>query len=147
MKNTCTIRPLLFLTSPWFTESFVRRSGVEGRGNFVLRGQSRGNEHRRWYGTERTCRIGDEGITDFCTDPSCSLCCIIKGSPDIEFMGTSRRGILGRGIHTSSTSFKFVSTQWNCLSLNTCLTLRLWSLAPTSVQRIIVMILLGRRCC
>ena len=79
---------------------------VEAKGQFVSQGKSRGNENRRWHGTTRNCNIGDTGVTRFCTDTSCALCCIMKNSFDISFSATT--GMFGVGIYTTSTSSKFV---------------------------------------
>ena len=85
----------------------------------------RGNENRRWHGTRRKCNIGDKGVTGFCTDSKCSLCCIIKTSFDLKFFkGATGWGRFGAGIYTSSTSSKFVSLPLDELLLNVCLTLR-----------------------
>lgn len=101
--------------------------GVETRGNFAAMGMPRGNEKRRWHGTKRKCNIGDKGNTEFCTDPGCSLCCIIKTSFDLSFFkGATGWGRFGRGIYTSSTSSKShdysrnvdITSEWNALLLN-----------------------------
>lgn len=82
---------------------------VETKGKFFSKDVSRGNERRRWHGTKRTCNIGDEGKTQLCTAPSCSLCGIIKNSFDLSF-SAKNTGFkrFGTGIYTSSTSSKFV---------------------------------------
>jgi len=98
--------------------------GVEARGNFVAMGKSRGNENRRWHGTTRKCKLGDTGNKTFCTDPGCSLCCIIKASFNLAVAG---QGCFGRGIYTSSTSLKSdgysrnvgINSDWKALLLNT----------------------------
>jgi len=83
------------------------RAAVEARGNFVSAGRSAGNEHRRWHGTRRECRLGDKGHTKFCTSPTCSLCCIVKTSFDLSLFGKKTGwGRFGKGIYTSSTSSK-----------------------------------------
>jgi len=99
---------------------------VEAKGNFVLRAGSRGNERRRWHGTTRTCNIGDKGVTRFCSDPMCSLCCIMKTSFDILFFSSRTNfGRFGAGIYTSSTSSKSDSysqngctSNWKAMLLN-----------------------------
>lgn len=99
-----------FLTPFLYAEFFRLSDGVEARGNFSAMGKSPGNENRRWHGTRRTCNIGDKVVTDFCQDPNCSLCSIIKTSFDIKFFkGATGWGRFGRGIYTSSTSSKFVA--------------------------------------
>jgi len=85
---------------------------LEARGNFSSRKKSRGNENRRWHGTTRTCNIGDEGETEFCSDSSCSLCCIMKNSYDVSFSMST--GMFGAGIYTSATSSKSDSFSSNC---------------------------------
>ena len=82
---------------------------VEAKRRFTSKGKTRGNENRRWHGTTRKCKIGDEGVTKFCSNPSCSLCCIMKTSFDISFFAKKTSfGRFGAGIYTSSTSSKFV---------------------------------------
>lgn len=63
------------------------RAAVEARGNFVSAGRSAGNEHRRWHGTRRECRLGDKGHAKFCASTTCSLCCIVKTSFDLSLFG------------------------------------------------------------
>lgn len=96
---------------------------VEARGQFVSQGKSRGNENRRWHGTTRNCNIGDTGVTRFCTDTSCALCCIMKNSFDISFSATT--GMFGVGIYTTSTSsksdhfsFNGSPSSWKAMLLN-----------------------------
>ena len=82
---------------------------VEAKGKFALQGMPRGNENRRWHGTTRKCKIGDTGVTRLCSDPSCSLCCIMRTSFDLSFFAAKTKwGRFGAGIYTSSTSSKFV---------------------------------------
>ena len=50
-------------------------------------GRSAGNENRRWHGTRRICNIGDKGHTQFCSAPTCSLCCIMRSSFDVSLWG------------------------------------------------------------
>ncbi|KAF8805453.1 ADP-ribosylation, partial [Phlegmacium glaucopus] len=83
------------------------KAAVESRGQFVSTGRSAGNENRRWHGTRRICNIGDKGHTQFCSAPTCSLCCIMRTSFDISLWGKKTGwGRFGRGIYTSSTSSK-----------------------------------------
>lgn len=42
-------------------------------------------ETRAWHGTTRTCSIGDQGNTQLCRDPQCSVCGIISTSFDIAY--------------------------------------------------------------
>lgn len=108
----------------------VERDAVEARGHFVQDGRSAGNENRRWHGTTRECRLGDSQQTQFCSSSSCSLCCIMKTSYDLNLWGkktgwgryvmhssdrsqTQADRLLlnfrfGAGIYTSSTSSKYV---------------------------------------
>ena len=80
---------------------------VEMRRNFASEGKDRGNECNRWHGTTRKCKIGDKGTTWFCSDTSCSLCCIMKASFDLKFFGKKTNfGRFGVGIYTSATSSK-----------------------------------------
>ncbi|KAF7969835.1 hypothetical protein HWV62_25896 [Athelia sp. TMB] len=82
-------------------------AAVEARGNFVASGRSAGNENRRWHGTRRECKIGDKGSTKFCTSTSCSLCCIVKTSFNLDMFGKKTGwGRFGKGLYTSSTSSK-----------------------------------------
>lgn len=109
-RNTCTSASLPYPASPRFTESFGFSNSVEANRDFASMGKSRGNENRRWHGTRRKCNLGDKGVTNFCTDSKCSLCCIIKTSFDLRFFkGATGWGRFGAGIYTSSTSSKFVS--------------------------------------
>jgi len=78
---------------------------VEARGNFASQDRFRGNENRRWHGTMRKCKIGDEGVTSLCADSSCSLCGILRSSFDLS-VRTQRYKRFGMGIYTSSTSSK-----------------------------------------
>lgn len=97
---------LIIATSLMLTHAHDRSNKVEARGNFVSRKKTRGNENRRWHGTMRTCNIGDEGVTKFCLNRSCSLCSIMKTSFDRSF--SVGHGMFGTGIYTSATSSKFV---------------------------------------
>ena len=82
---------------------------VEAKRNFASKNQARGNEKRRWHGTTRKCRVGDKGVTTFCSNSSCALCCIMRSSFDLLFFAKKTgRGRFGAGIYTSSTSSKFV---------------------------------------
>ena len=88
---------------------------VEMARNFASQGASRGNEGDRWHGTTRKCTIGDKRVTEFCSDTSCSLCCIMKTSFDLKFFGKKTKfGRFGAGIYTSATSSKFVDTFIEC---------------------------------
>jgi len=83
------------------------RAAVEAQGQFVSTGRSAGNENRRWHGTRRICNIGDKGHTQFCSAPTCSLCCIMRTSFDVSLWGKKTGwGRFGKGIYTSSTSSK-----------------------------------------
>jgi len=111
-----------------FTKSLHPSDGIEAVRDFASVNKPRGNENRRWHGTRRKCNIGDKGITTFCTDTKCSLCCIIKTSFDLKFFkGATGWGRFGAGIYTSSTSSKFVFVPPNELPLNACLTLRFFT--------------------
>ncbi|KAF9648775.1 ADP-ribosylation [Thelephora ganbajun] len=80
---------------------------VEAKVNFASQNKPRGNERRRWHGTTRMCNIGDKGVTKLCSNPSCSLCCIMRTSFDLSFFAKNTRfGKFGVGIYTSSTSSK-----------------------------------------
>ncbi|KAF9790516.1 hypothetical protein BJ322DRAFT_1036993 [Thelephora terrestris] len=103
------------------------QDSVEGRGNFVAKGKSRGNENRRWHGTKRKCNLGDQGCKTFCADSACSLCRIIKTSFDVKFFKAATGwGRFGHGIYTSSTSSKSndysknigINSEWKALLLN-----------------------------
>lgn len=97
---------------------------MEARGNFVAAGRSAGNENRRWHGTTRECNLGDNGNCTLCSSHTCSLCCIIKTSYNLNLFGKKTgwgRYVafidvifcyldthvrFGHGIYTSSTSSK-----------------------------------------
>ncbi|KAF8805478.1 ADP-ribosylation, partial [Phlegmacium glaucopus] len=90
------------------------RAAVESRGQFVSTGRSAGNENRRWHGTRRICNVGDKGHTQFCSAPTCSLCCIMCTSFDVSLWGrTTGWGRFGQGIYTSSTSSKSDDYSYN----------------------------------
>ena len=94
-------------SSPWLTRGYSDQ--VEAQGKFASQGKSPGNENRRWHGTTRKCNFGDQGVEVFCSDPSCSLCCVIKSSFDLRFFAQNTNwGRFGVGIYTSSASSKFV---------------------------------------
>ncbi|KAG2111963.1 ADP-ribosylation [Suillus discolor] len=83
------------------------RAAVESRGNFVAAGRSAGNENRRWHGTTRECNLGDNGNCTLCPSQTCSLCCILKTSYNLNLFGKKTGwGRFGHGIYTSSTSSK-----------------------------------------
>ncbi|PCH42126.1 ADP-ribosylation [Wolfiporia cocos MD-104 SS10] len=83
------------------------KASVESRGQFAAAGKTAGNEHRRWHGTKRECKLGNKGETTFCSSQTCSLCCIIKSSFDVNLWGKKTGwGRFGAGIYTSSTSSK-----------------------------------------
>lgn len=83
------------------------KAAVETRGQFVNQGRSPGNENRRWHGTRRECHLGDRGQTQLCSSSTCSLCCIVRTSYDLNLFGKKTGwGRFGRGIYTSSTSSK-----------------------------------------
>ncbi|KAF8808435.1 ADP-ribosylation [Phlegmacium glaucopus] len=85
------------------------RASVENQGQFVSTGRSAGNETLRWHGTRRICNIGDKGHTQFCSAPTCSLCCIMRTSFDVSLCGKETGwGRFGKGIYTSSISSKSV---------------------------------------
>ena len=145
--NTGATSSPSYLDFPRFAGQFGCRDKTERKGNFVAVGRSPGNENRRWHGTQRKCNIGDKGVTNFCTDSGCSLCCILKTSFDIRFVGRATdRGIYGAGIYTSSTSSKFVF-DLNESNSGSHLTLgfRLSGLIPIRVM--LVSLLNGRRSC
>jgi len=66
------------------------------------------NTRRRWHGTVRTCRLGDEGNNlEFCSNGSCSLCSVIRSSFELTKAGQNTNfGRFGAGIYTSATSSK-----------------------------------------
>ncbi|KAG1821990.1 uncharacterized protein BJ212DRAFT_1445366 [Suillus subaureus] len=83
------------------------RAAVESRGNFVAAGRSAGNENRRWHGTTRECNLGDNGNSTLCSSQTCSLCCILRTSYNLNLFGKKTGwGRFGHGIYTSSTSSK-----------------------------------------
>ncbi|EKM52570.1 uncharacterized protein PHACADRAFT_261070 [Phanerochaete carnosa HHB-10118-sp] len=63
-----------------------------------------GNSRRRWHGTTRRCRIGDDAQnTNFCADTGCYICNILKNSFQVE---KARAGSFGTGIYSSATTSK-----------------------------------------
>ena len=101
------------------TDARGRSDKVEIARNFASQGESRGNEGDRWHGTTRKCVIGDKGVTEFCSDISCSLCCIMKTSFDLRFFGKKTKfGRFGAGIYTSATSSKFVDAFIECAGVS-----------------------------
>ncbi|PVF95503.1 ADP-ribosylation [Serendipita vermifera] len=83
------------------------RDSVEEDGDFVSLGYAEGNERRRFHGTKRNCRIGDNGNTQMCASPVCSLCRIMKHGFDLSMAGRATSfQRFGYGIYTSSTSSK-----------------------------------------
>ncbi|KAG8896611.1 hypothetical protein FRB99_008800 [Tulasnella sp. 403] len=77
---------------------------IEAAGSFSKRKMQPGNERRRWHGTRRQCKIGDDSSNlKFCSNSGCSLCCILKNSYDVKFAAA---GMFGKGIYTSATSSK-----------------------------------------
>ncbi|KIM75756.1 hypothetical protein PILCRDRAFT_78511 [Piloderma croceum F 1598] len=63
-----------------------------------------GNEHFRYHGTKRNCKLGDKGHTKICTSSLCSACSIIKTSFEVSLANPS--GVFGKGVYTSSVSNK-----------------------------------------
>ncbi|KAF9783095.1 hypothetical protein BJ322DRAFT_1008547 [Thelephora terrestris] len=101
------------------------RHAVEARSGFASRGMTFGNQLRRWHGTDRHCKIGDNGKTDLCGSVHCSLCRIIKTSFDMsQAKKKTGWGRFGCGIYTSSASSKandystnLVPSTWKALLL------------------------------
>jgi len=79
--------------------------------NFLVRYdkylKKHGNECFRYHGTQRGCRLGDDGHTTLCTSSSCSACSILKTSFQVRCAKSS--GAFGAGIYTSSASNKSAS--------------------------------------
>jgi len=77
--------------------SVERRTGEDG-----------GNSRRRWHGTVRACKLGEDSDEDtLCMEPACSLCCIIRSSFQLAKFGQRTNfGRFGQGIYTSATSSK-----------------------------------------
>ncbi|OAX41486.1 ADP-ribosylation [Rhizopogon vinicolor AM-OR11-026] len=96
------------ITSPASIAKYeAYRAAVEARGNFAASGRSAGNENRRWHGTTRECNLGDNGNGTLCSSQTCSLCCIIRTSYNLNLFGKKTGwGRFGHGIYTSSTSSK-----------------------------------------
>jgi len=63
-----------------------------------------GNECFRFHGTDRRCRLGDDGHTTLCTSSFCSVCSIIRTSFKVSLANPG--GAFGQGIYTSSASNK-----------------------------------------
>lgn len=81
------------------------RSTLERRGH-----GSKGNERRLFYGTPRSCTLGDPSRSlSPCSRSSCTLCSILKTSFQVSQAGTAPgRNFLrfGYGIYTTSVSSK-----------------------------------------
>ncbi|KAH8823072.1 hypothetical protein DL96DRAFT_1469450, partial [Flagelloscypha sp. PMI_526] len=83
------------------------QASVESRGHFQRSRMESGNEHRRFHGTKRECRLGDPGCTQFCSSTTCSLCSILQDSFEINQFGSKTGwGRFGWGIYSSSTASK-----------------------------------------
>jgi len=67
-----------------------------------------GNTRRRFHGTKRECRLGeDDEETALCSIRSCNLCRVIQRSFEITRAGENTNfGRFGVGIYTSATSSK-----------------------------------------
>ena len=68
----------------------IGSSMVEYEGGFLSEGLSEGNERRRFHGTKRACRLGDDGLTTLCGQYNCSLCSIILESFKLDLAGTNK---------------------------------------------------------
>ncbi|KAG8896987.1 hypothetical protein FRC01_011523, partial [Tulasnella sp. 417] len=80
------------------------KRNLESTGNFAGKGMEPANERRRWHGTRRICKIGDDPKNlKFCANAQCSVCLILKNSYDVKFAAA---GMFGKGIYTSATSSK-----------------------------------------
>ncbi|KAG8985835.1 hypothetical protein FRB90_004419 [Tulasnella sp. 427] len=80
------------------------KRNLEAAGNFTAKGMQPANERRRWHGTRRTCKVGDDPKNlSFCNNTQCSVCLILKNSYDVKFAAA---GMFGKGIYTSATSSK-----------------------------------------
>ncbi|KAJ3007249.1 hypothetical protein HKX48_009233 [Thoreauomyces humboldtii] len=71
-------------------------------------GSLKGNEKLYFHGTRLNCNLGlPGGGTDFCDDPKCSTCGILKSSFGVRYANTYRTwGRYGKGIYFSQTSSK-----------------------------------------
>ncbi|PVF95500.1 ADP-ribosylation [Serendipita vermifera] len=98
------------------TENYeAYRGSVEETGNFISQGLAEGNERRRFHGTKRECRIGDNGNTKMCKSLACSLCRIMKHGFDLSMVGAATGfSRFGRGVYTSATSSK---SDWYSVNL------------------------------
>ncbi|KIO20778.1 hypothetical protein M407DRAFT_81169 [Tulasnella calospora MUT 4182] len=70
---------------------------------------SPGNERRRWHGTKRFCKIGDDpDDASPCDHPNCALCSILSSSFQVGKVKSSGRKFsrFGAGIYASSVSSK-----------------------------------------
>ncbi|EKM52580.1 uncharacterized protein PHACADRAFT_261096 [Phanerochaete carnosa HHB-10118-sp] len=68
-----------------------------------------GNSRRRWHGTTRYCRIGDDAQNlTFCRNAQCAMCNILQGSFDLSkaARGAGSYQRFGVGIYVSATSSK-----------------------------------------
>jgi hypothetical protein len=66
-----------------------------------------GNEHFRYHGTGRACKLGSPGVTKLCNLPNCAICNILRTSYKISLAKTS--GAFGPGVYTSSAANKAYS--------------------------------------
>ena len=82
-----SVRRYLFYKPTHRSNTTTSRKRLETRGKFTTAGMSAGNERRRWHGTHRDCKIGDDGHVDFCSATTCSLCCILKSSYKLQAFG------------------------------------------------------------
>jgi len=113
-KTACpTVRKIykVVSTPASVTKYEAYRSAIENRGHFAKAGKSAGNEHRRWHGTTRVCRLGDPGSSvtgaTLCSLASCALCNILRTSYRVRLCGRKTGwGRFGQGIYTSATSSK-----------------------------------------
>ena len=55
----------------------------------AYRSKKHGNECFRYHGTERGCRLGDDGHTTLCNSSSCSVCSILKTSFQVKLARSS----------------------------------------------------------
>ncbi|KAG9030649.1 hypothetical protein FRB95_003664 [Tulasnella sp. JGI-2019a] len=91
---------------------FTYRESVEAHGTFTERRMASGNERRRWYGTGRSCNLGDDAKrTKLCSSDDCGVCGIIRTSFTLSGAVTVDHGntgeLDGQGVNVSSTSSKF----------------------------------------
>ncbi|TWU74200.1 hypothetical protein ED733_002423 [Metarhizium rileyi] len=86
------------------------RREVETQTNYREKGRFEGNEQKRFWGVDRACGIGENGVTAMCFKAQCWLCPALRNGFReylTEKRNTGLHGTrLGYGIYTTRTSSK-----------------------------------------